>query len=217
MLPNMMRWQQSMVNRDLSPKTIEAYSWWLERFEEWLEGREITVDLIGDYQASLIESHSAESRNMNAKTLKSYFRFLGRDDLRGAVVTARPPQRESDAFEFEEVLERLRAVCPAGSRNIRKRRIRFFGEMLLFTGLRSMELLNLELDDIDWSDICRAPAGALQISWGKATGNVSWCYRSSRRSRLSGIRVWISGFALSWNGGWRKSVPSLIRSVTVCF
>jgi len=129
------------VDSQLSERTIKGHVWQLNRFQRWLDGRDVTVEVIREYLARFKPMSPRTYANV-LKALKVYFRdFLGRGDL---VETFKFP---TYPIEVKQVptREQLRQFYAA----LETPRDRALFLMLAMSGLRKHKLISTTLKEID--------------------------------------------------------------------
>ena len=138
--------------RQLSYRTIEIYSSCSKQFLEFLcENRLIDIkslrfETVEKYLACAALHHSCSLEKV-LHTMKMLLLFCGSDLDIGMI---RPNYRRKAVlpnFSFEEVTEIFNAIgtsTPLGKRDYA------IVSLAVFTGLRSRDILDLQLDDIDW-------------------------------------------------------------------
>ncbi|MFA4815272.1 MAG: site-specific tyrosine recombinase/integron integrase [Candidatus Gracilibacteria bacterium] len=148
------------VGKNKSPKTVENYHHYLQRFAEFYGARELAglnLDDIHSYQLFLNRFVDRRDHGLGVKTqnyhliaLRAFLKYLVRQDIPSLppdkVDLKKIPERIVDFLTREEV-ERLFEVIPlekkAGPRN------RAMLEMLYSTGLRVSELVSLNRSQVD--------------------------------------------------------------------
>jgi integrase/recombinase XerD len=144
------------VERNLSPRTIEAYQRDLTQFNAWLDGQSLQLDRV---ERAVLRNYLGERRDGGLSprssaralsTLRGFFGFLIQTEVLGADPTAnlRSPslwQTVPHALSSDEI-DALLAV-PDTSTTL-GRRDRAMLETLYATGLRVSELVGLTLDRV---------------------------------------------------------------------
>ena len=151
-----------------SERTVETYTLYARRFADFLETyyprigsfEKVTKDLILDYQNYLSTCQNRRGERLSSKTqglmlraLKKFFSFLMKHDLilkdpTTVISMPREEQRltrnvltEKETFEL---LESIPMNTPVGMRN------RAIAELFYACGIRTSELCNLKIQDVDF-------------------------------------------------------------------
>lgn len=149
-----------------SPRTVKAYRETVTRFLHHLpsgvvEPADVQADHIYVYLGAYTE-HSLETRHRYFREVRCFFNwlveldYLERSPFRG-MKNVRLPQRIVEPFSGKEI-EALLQACGDGAMAARDRALLF---VLLDTGARCSEIVQLELADLDLG------AGRLRILHGK--------------------------------------------------
>jgi len=122
----------------------------MERWASWLDGREPTPYLVSEWLIDLErEGLAPASRNLYLSGVRSYANYTEADWAKHAR-PVKVPVKVPDPYKIEDVV-RLAKHLTRGSEAIGKWRLRFILLMMVSTGLRSAELLELRLSDMDYS------------------------------------------------------------------
>ena len=145
-----------------SAHTIDAYKVDLEQFSAFLQNQYEIVEPaiiqhihIRSWAVSLMEQkYSASSIRRKLSTLKSYFRFLQREEVitRSPMLQVSLPKlgKRLPSVVPEQHLEQLlNSIDPAD--DYEKLRNRVVVELCYLTGMRRAELLNLKVSDLNFS------------------------------------------------------------------
>ena len=168
-----------------SPRTVEAYRRHTEVFVGFIQKyyprisrpNEITREIVDDYQQFIRQARTREDRppanttvRLKLNALKAFFSFLAERDLvlRDPTTVIVPPKEEQRLTRRvpspEEVIEILRSVEPRDPASMRDRAIL---ELLYASGMRTSELCNLKISDVDLNDqtatIVRGKGGKTRI------------------------------------------------------
>ena len=142
------------VERNMSPRTVEAYGRDLESFLSWLEDHETTIDgvrkhIVREYLGARRDAGlSARSAARHISALRGFYRFLIQDgsvttdptaDFQGPQLWRTVPHVLTPE-DVETLLETPDISTPLGLRD------RAMMETLYATGLRVSELVGLALD-----------------------------------------------------------------------
>lgn len=148
------------VEKDRSPKTIESYDRYLEKFLAWASIKhpgDINEELIRDFRLHLNRVTDEKGRNLKKTTqnyhiivLRSFLKFLARKDVKAVpaekVEIGRTPERE---IEFLESLEVERLVGAAEGDSFKSLRDKAILELLFSAGLRVSELVSIDRDKLN--------------------------------------------------------------------
>jgi len=175
------RFLDAIRARGLSPRTVRAYAFDLVRFYRWLRTTEkqleglLAADLI-DFIADQQRGNAApRSINRRLTTVRLFFRFhTGRELDHGALGILRPaphyrgPGRDH-ALGLHRLSRRVRKVrvkeprlliepltpeqVRSFLRSLRRYRDLAIVHLMLLCGLRSREILDLEITDVVWADV----------------------------------------------------------------
>ncbi len=144
-----------------SPHTITAYTKDLDQFDsfliseyEVLNANEVSYQMVRSWIVGLIEQDiSARSVNRKLSTLKSYFKYLVREELinENPMPKVQSPKtsKKLPVFVDRESMETLFSE-DIFSNDFDGRRNRLIIEMFYMTGIRLSELINLKNSDIDF-------------------------------------------------------------------
>ncbi len=157
--------------------TITRYLYFLNRFFEYLmenniaEITAVNKDNIRDYQTHLYETinmrgepNSVFHQNNNLKVIKSFFRFLVEDgyivsDPARDVSYAREPKRLPRSILSQSEAKKI--IHVPNTSTVIGYRDRTILEVFYSTGIRRAELINLTLQDVDYTE------GFIRINAGK--------------------------------------------------
>lgn len=150
-----------------SPRTVEAYSRHARGFVSFLsryyprigKPAEVSKATIDDYQHYVREQTTAGGRPVSNATVrlklaavKQFFAFLLSQDLilKDPTVVIRPPKQDQrlvrSVLTEREVLDLLKAIEPRDAASTRDRAIL---ELLYACGMRTSEICNLKVSDVD--------------------------------------------------------------------
>ena len=145
-----------LASPSLAASTRRAYAADLRRFSDWLEQRGTTVEEVDvralvDYASELGRARNGLAPATIARNLaavRSFLRFtLGATRVPDASLGPRRPQRLPEApkrEEIEAIVDSLDADGPLGLRNYA------LVELVYSAGLRSAEVVDLDLGDVDF-------------------------------------------------------------------
>ena len=140
--------------------TITTYSYVLEGFYEHIVEYEAVVDL-EDINKEIVLSFlnkegisSINSKVLRLAVLKSFFIYVdekeglnGMFELRFKKLTIKKEDKEVEALNVDEV-QRLLALFEKSSKSFNKNRDALLIKLILFTGIRASECLNVKLQDM---------------------------------------------------------------------
>jgi integrase/recombinase XerC len=146
-----------------SVHTILSYTTDLEQFIKFLFSefqinsvKKVNFQFVRSWIANLLNNNiSARSVNRKITTLKTYFRFLRKEDIlelspMQKIISPKTPKRLA-VFVEEIKMEELFNEIDFGE-GFLAQRDRFILELFYFTGIRLSELINLKNKDIDYSN-----------------------------------------------------------------
>lgn len=130
---------ESYLQDRVQPGTLRAYIYALNKWFSYLNGHEATPETAQRYVDLLAKTKSASTANLRAHAIMRWFKW------KGVVVDLDCPTIRIGEPEYLTVdqVERLLAVC---TNALEKALV----TVLFDTALRINELLNTELDDINW-------------------------------------------------------------------
>lgn len=142
--------------RKYSNNTIINYSLDLDRFEEYLGKKRINIKCVQyenilDYIAYLKDNHKSTSINRNMSCLRNYFDFLIRNGIVknnpfNLVHSMKKEKKLPEYFKYDEYERLVNSIDTSTNLGVRNRCI---FEILLCTGCRVNELVNIKIRDID--------------------------------------------------------------------
>ncbi len=140
-----------------SPKTLENYSLWLNRFVNYVwnvDVRDIKAMHILDYRMYLNQLWlSKKTVNYHAVALRSFFKFCLKNDIDcispDKIELAKMPTRDVNFLTQEEVQKILDAPFEYEKNNLIRKRDLAILNILYGTGLRVTELINLKRSELD--------------------------------------------------------------------
>ena len=143
------------VERGLAGRTIEAYTRDLDQYSTFLDSREPTDELVGEFASHLTDLQLAPatiSRKLAA--IKGFHRFALIEELRETDPTALldTPRRPDPFPKALAVDEAIALVEAPGSDTAAARRDSALLEFLYGTGARVSETVGLDLNDLDLVD-----------------------------------------------------------------
>lgn len=152
------------IERGRSPKTVENYDHYLNRFFLWIAAESgvsretlalssLNEEAVRRYRLWLNRqepSLSVATQNYHIVALRTFLKFLARRGIPALaperLELAKQPQRTVDFLETDELHRLLAAPSGSGMRAVRDRAIL---ETLFSTGLRVSELVALDIDAIN--------------------------------------------------------------------
>ena len=146
--------------KNASPKTIENYSLWVNRFIDYvwdIEADQIKMIHIQDFRTALIKQGlSPKTVNYHAVWLRSFFKFLLRNDVETLspekVDLAKIPPRRVSYLSEEQVQSILNAPSKYEENSLKVLRDKAILATLYWTWLRVTELITLKTKDIKLSE-----------------------------------------------------------------
>ena len=140
-----------------SPKTLENYSLWLNRFVNYIwniDVREIKAMHILDYRMYLNQLWlSKKTVNYHAVALRSFFKFCLKNDIDcispDKIELAKMPTREVNFLTQDEVQKILDAPYQYEKNDLIRKRDLAILNILYGTGLRVSELVNLKRSQLN--------------------------------------------------------------------
>lgn len=155
--------QYLLHEKRYSPHTIKSYNTDLQQFIYFLSDqfqvispKQVNFQLVRSWIASLINNNiSARSVNRKITTLKTYFRFLMKEDViktspMQKIIGPKTPKKLA-VFVEEIKMDTLFNEVDFGE-GIVAERDRLILEIFYFTGIRLSELVNLKKSDVDFSN-----------------------------------------------------------------
>ena len=146
-----------------SVHTLLSYSTDLKQFTNFLSSefsvksiRKVNFQLVRSWIAKLLnENISARSVNRKITTLKTYFRFLIREDIINQspmqkIISPKTPKRLAVFVEEIKMNELLNEID--FGEGVTAERDRLILELFYFTGMRLSELINLKNKDVDFTN-----------------------------------------------------------------
>lgn len=143
------------VERGLARNTLAAYQRDLRQYEEFLDGREPTEALVGDFIRALRKRGLADSTvNRKVAAIRGLHRFLIQEEMRAAdpTVLIEGPRRPDPFPKALTVDEAISLVETPSAATTADRRDRALLEFLYGTGARVSESVGLDLGDLDLTD-----------------------------------------------------------------
>ena len=233
--------QEQLRNRSASPRTVETYAEQLGQFLTFVEThyprlrsiQGITRDVLADYLAFLQARRGRSGRPLANRTLvlkmksvRVFFSFLAREGtvLRDPSSGVYPPREHVilsrsilSQDEVRELIQRTRPIDPLSMRN------RAIVELFYGCGMRTSELCNLKVGDVDLKEqtvtIFRGKGGRSRVvPIGQYAAHYVELYLTrARKHMLAGQREDPGNLFLSGRGNPfdRSSInKTVIRSVS---
>lgn len=155
--------KDELIKSGKMPKTQESYIGDVKGFIKWLENKEVTFTgelkrlYITSYKKYLIESgYSIATINKKINSLQSFNEYLvGAGYMKDVIVTlgkdgiktAKGSEDEVEVFSDEEIERILFHIHKREGATVRCKTIVY---LLLYTGVRITELVNIKIKDIDF-------------------------------------------------------------------
>ena len=130
------RYEDSLVQRDFSKLTKKRYVGDVRRFIAGLCGK-IDVEKVLKYKSELVLSHSRRSVNTIISSLNSYFKYIGRDDLK---LTHLKVQRRVFMSEERELTKAEYDRLLTAAKSKKNERLYLLMQTICSTGIRVSEL-----------------------------------------------------------------------------
>lgn len=148
------------VGKNQSPKTLENYKHYLNRFSSWagdITAKQVNLKKIQDYRLYLNRLSDKHGKHLSVKTqnyhiiaLRAFLKYLIKNDVETLapekIDLAKLPERSVEFLSREELDRLLEAV---GNQKVQELRDAAILETLYSTGLRVSELLSLNRDQVD--------------------------------------------------------------------
>ena len=148
------------VEKQRSPKTIENYGRYLDKFLEWAKienPKEITNDLIRNFRLHLNRFQNEKGQPLKKSTqnyyiiaLRCFLKYLSKQDIKTLqaekVEIGKVPEREVDFLENNEIERILEAASGTTFKALRDRAIL---ELLFSAGLRVSELVGIDREKLN--------------------------------------------------------------------
>jgi len=204
--------------RALSPRTLQAYQYQLQRFATFLEGRgvcdvqDVTAQHVRAFLADLQQSgHNPGGCSMAFRCIRTWQRWAWREhDLPGLppvskVLAPRVPDMQLPPLDLDD-LRRMLATCQA--RTFAGDRDRAMMLVLLDSGCRAREFLALDIQDVDWV------SGAVIVHGKGNKWRTAFVGASTRRELVRWLRYRQDATGALWTSasGQRLTISGL-RSV----
>ncbi len=151
------------VERNLSPRTLDAYSRDLQQFLDFLRQepscseepeslKRIDTRLLRRYLARLHHKNSRTSIGRKLSTLRTFFRYLVRQGIletspADTLATPRPEKYLPKTLSVDEVTHLLNQLCTGQNRHLLRDQAIF--ELIYSSGLRVGELTTLNVGSVD--------------------------------------------------------------------
>lgn len=210
--------------KNVSPKTLENYSLWLNRFLEFIGDKEVSKIIrmqILDYRMALFDNWlSQKTINYHIVAVRSFFRFLLRNDIDcispDKLELAKIRPREVNYLEDDEIEKILEAPTLSKAKNpIKIARDESILHFLYWTWLRVSELIDLKKTDIKSDSNQFAVIG----KWSKMRSIFTTRLAREKLKDYLEMRLDESDYlfvSLSWNKTWeplsRNAVEELVRN-----
>ncbi|HEX8974529.1 MAG TPA: site-specific tyrosine recombinase/integron integrase [Patescibacteria group bacterium] len=148
------------IERNRSPKTIENYHHYLQRFLAWADvsrPEDITLDLVRKYRLHLNrltdeKGHELKkiTQNYHIIAIRNFLKYLAKRDIKSLsaekIEVGKNPSHEIEFLDSEE-LDRL--LASADALDLKTLRDRAILELLFSAGLRVSELVSLSREQVN--------------------------------------------------------------------
>lgn len=131
---------------------LESFYEFMIKYEDEIEFIDISKDILLEY-INLNENLSNSSKQLRLTVVKSFFKYIEDNDdkysfnKRFVKLTVKKESKELESLTSEEV-ERLLGIFKKRYSSFNFNRDKLIINILLFTGIRATELLNLQFEDI---------------------------------------------------------------------
>ena len=208
--------------KNASPKTIENYSLWVNRFVDYIgdiDASQIKMMHIQDFRTYLIKQGlSPKTVNYHAVGLRSFFKFMLRNDVETLspekIDLAKIPPRRVSYLSEQQVQDILQAPAKYEKNSLKILRDKAILATLYGTGLRVTELITLKTKDIKLSE------NQFSVIWKGSKLRSVFLTQDAKEKLKKYIlsRADDSEYlfiSLSWNSYWeplsRNSIESLVK------
>ena len=142
---NIDKFKNYLISEEKSEATVERYMRDVTAYIKWLDGREMSKELMIRYKAELESKYEAASVNTMLSSLNSYFDYIGHPDykvrnLKIQKSTYIEPKRELTKEEYERL---LKTAYEMG-----KHRIYYIMQTICSCGIRVSELRFITVEAI---------------------------------------------------------------------
>ena len=220
-----------------APLTADTYCFEVRRFQDWLEGEELSLEKSAGNTAGLqdVSRYLAQRRSVDGidsrsvakavSALRSFYRFLEDEGYfnSGSFVSLMQIPRRADRFpetynkdDVDNLLSRIETKTSMGLRN------RSLYELIYSAGLRISELVSLNVEDVNFSKNLAQVRGKENkeriVIFGSEAAMWLKCYLNEARPQLLGKRpgkalfVSKSGKRLSRKGIWKNYVKLTMQA-----
>ncbi len=208
--------------KNVSPKTIENYSLWLNRFLEFVGDIDVSkinrMQLL-DYRMALHKKKlNVKTINYHIVAIRAFFRFILKNDIDcmspDKLELAKTPPREVNYLDDKEIGRILAAPLEYTKNELQKMRDFAILQFLYGTGLRVTELITLQKKDIKLDSHQFSVVG----KWSKLRSVFATKHAIDALKKWNELRTDESPYlfiSLSRNGFWehlsRNSIEEIVR------
>ena len=134
---NIEKFKNHLISDEKSDATVERYMRDVTTFISWLDGREMSKELMIQYKAALVDKYEPASVNTMLASLNAYFDYIGHTEykvrnLKLQKSTYIEPKRELTKSEYERLLKT--------AYDMGKHRIYYIMQTICSCGIRVSEL-----------------------------------------------------------------------------
>ena len=142
---NTKEFKNHLISNEKSDATVERYMRDVTAYIKWLDGREMSKELMIQYKAKLVDSYEPASVNTMLASLNSYFDYIGHPEYKVRNIkiqksTYIEPKRELTKEEYEQLLKT--------AYDMGKYRIYYIMQTICSCGIRVSELKFITVEAI---------------------------------------------------------------------
>lgn len=134
-----------LISEEKSVATVQKYIHDVQVFLNWLATRELMKMQILSYKSKLLEQYAPASVNAVLSSLNSFFRYMGRDDLRVKNVKIQRQTFSSSDRELSKIEYKRLLAAAQGKKNDR---LFWLLQTVCSTGIRVSELRFITVDSL---------------------------------------------------------------------
>lgn len=215
-------WVRSLRARNLSERTIEAYTLaagqlvaHLETHGQSLQADKISADDVREYISEVLETRASATANQRYRSLTQLFRWLEREGeiVQSPMHRVDPPRVEEQPVAVLSDVELRTLLATATGRDFAHRRDLAILRMFIDTGIRLGEMAGLQVADVDLDlqvAVVRGKGNRLRtVPFGTKTTEALDRYMRARRSHKGASEPWL------WLGRYGRLGDTGISQVVV--